>query len=683
MLLNQLFKRSQVTEAGDCGWQFLGGLTNHRYPTQAGEVVDEGIALTYSAWYAAVKRLSSPIASFPFPVYERTGKNSREKNRDHPVYPLIHDRPNQNMTSFDWRRVQQSHAVNWGNGFSFIMRRGDPILGEPVSIWPLSPTAVCPKYDSNGELFYEVKGSDNTISPLHPLQVIHIAGMGFDGVRGYSIISLAKNSIGLGLATEKHGSQLFRNGAVPAGILSQPGKLNPKAKENIVEQWKKRHGGNNSLSTAILDDGMTFTQIGMSSEDSQFLETRKMQVTEISRWTGVPPHLLGDLERATFTNIAEQAAEFVRFTLMEWIVNWQMEINAKLFNPADDGKFFAEFNLDALLRGDLASRSAANATALQNGWKTRNEVRAEENMNPLEDGGDMATVQLSMVNIADVADGSIDSGGSSQGTGQSESTPSDTDEENSAATVAEERRLVTESRSMAQRRRATRSHHKLFKDAGSRLVTKEVKAVRAAVKKFLLNGQVAAFEKWMTKFYAGFESDVSRTMKPSVASMGETIGAIVADERGADDVPDGMDAFVDQYVAAYTSRHVLSSQGQLNKMLEEHEGNEAIRAIDKKVDTWEANRADNIGRRESAQSAAAFAVLAYGLFKVDKLRWRNIGSATCPMCTELDGKVVSTGKRFAQKGQKFENEAGEKMTAIHDFAHPPLHDGCDCMVVAE
>ena len=233
---------------------------------------------------------------------------------------------------------------------------------------------------------------------LRPSDVLHIPGLGFDGLVGYSPIAMAKNAIGMAIACEEYGAKFFANGAAPGGVLEHPGTI--KDPQRVRESWQSTFGGSgNSNKIAVLEEGMKYTPIGISPEQAQFLETRKFQINEIARIFRVPPHMVGDLEKSSFSNIEQQSLEFVKYTLEPWLVRWEQSVQRTLFSPEEKKRYFAKFNVDGLLRGDYASRMTGYATARQNGWMSANDIRELENMDriPAEEGGDLYLINGNML----------------------------------------------------------------------------------------------------------------------------------------------------------------------------------------------------------------------------------------------------------------------------------------------
>jgi len=374
------------------GWSFLFG------GTSSGKAVNERTAMQASAVYACVRILAESVAGLPLHVFERTADGSKTVKPEHPLFHLLHDEPNHEMTSFVFRETLMSHLLLWGNAFAQIIRDG---RGLPVALYPLLPDRVSVDRDNSGELTYTYQSDKGQIKLRHD-NVLHIPGLGFDGLIGYSPIAMAKNSIGMALATEEYGAAFFANGANPGGVLEHPGVL--KDRDRLRESWQSQFSGANAHKVAVLEEGLKFHQMSIPPEQAQFLETRKFQINEIARIFRVPPHMVGDLEKSSFSNIEQQSLEFVKYTLDPWVVRWEQSLGQALILPSEKNRVFIKFNLDGLLRGDYQSRMQGYSTGIQNGFMSVNDVRGLEDMNLLsdEEGGNLHFVNGNMVKLRDV-----------------------------------------------------------------------------------------------------------------------------------------------------------------------------------------------------------------------------------------------------------------------------------------
>lgn len=389
MKLRNIFKSRDKPRNSTPGQSFVfryGGST-------AGKNVSETSAMQMTAVYACVRILSEAVAGLPLHLYRYGEKGTKEKAIDHPLYHLLHDEPNPEMTSFIFRETLMTHLLLWGNAYAQIIRNGK---GEILALYPLMPNRMKVDRDKAGEIVYEytrssddARTSSGTVVLLKAKDVLHIPGLGFDGLVGYSPIAMARNAIGLAMATEEYGAKFFANGATPGGVLEHPGVLKDPAR--VRESWNSVYqGSGNSHRIAVLEEGMKYTPIGIAPNEAQFLETRKFQINEIARIFRVPPHMVGDLEKSSFSNIEQQSLEFVKYTLDPWVIRWEQSIHRALLTKDEKDTMFVKFNVDGLLRGDYASRMNGYAVGIQNGFMSPNDVRELENMDriPEELGGD-------------------------------------------------------------------------------------------------------------------------------------------------------------------------------------------------------------------------------------------------------------------------------------------------------
>lgn len=375
----------------------------------AGKSVTERTAMQQTAVYACVRIISETIASLPLHLYKYTDAG-KEKDYTHPLYYLLHDEPNNEMTAFVFRETIVSHLLLWGNAYAQIIRNGK---GEVVALYPLLPDRMTvERSEATNEIYYSYIDTKGIMYTLKTSEVLHIPGLGFDGLIGYSPIGMTKNAIGLSIAAEEYGSRFFANSANPSGVLEHPGVL--KDPKKIRESWNEVYGGtSNSHRVAVLEEGLTFKPISIPPNDAQFLETRKFQINEICRIFRVPPHMVADLEKSSFSNIEQQSLDFVVNTIRPWLIRIEQAIGQKLLGPDEKGKYFARFNVNGLLRGDFASRMNGYAIARQNGWMNADEIRELEDMNKLPEGagGDRYLCNGNMVDLVNAGNFAKTDGG--------------------------------------------------------------------------------------------------------------------------------------------------------------------------------------------------------------------------------------------------------------------------------
>lgn len=397
--LRRLFEKNSkiLTSADLAAYLGTGGSST------AGVAVNSDTAMRFAAVYACIRVLAESVGQLPLHLYAMDGK-SRERAIDHPLYSLLHDSPNKYQTAQEFWETCIVHLALRGNFYA----RKNVVFGTPRELLPLHPDSVTARQLTDYSVVYDVTYLDGQQNTLTTKDILHIPLMGILGVVGMSPISYARESIGLGIAMERHGSRLFANGAAPSGVLSVDGKLTQEATNRLRDEWIELHGGDGQRGIAILQAGAKYQSIGLTSEDAQFLETRKYQRSEVAGIFRVPPHMIADLERATFSNIEHQDLGFVKHALMPYLRRVEQRIWLSLLSDQDRKTHYAKFNVDSLLRGDAKSRAESLAIQLDRGVITPNEWRELDDRNPY-DGGD---VHLTPANF--LIDGESVTGGSQE-----------------------------------------------------------------------------------------------------------------------------------------------------------------------------------------------------------------------------------------------------------------------------
>lgn len=522
--------------------------------TAAGPAISEATALNISGVFAAVQLVANTVASLPFPVYRRL-ERGKERAPEHPLYRVLHDRANPEMSAFTYREVAQSHLELWGNHYAEIEMDG---AGRVLALWPLLPDRTRP-VRRNGAKIYQTRlpqpgGGDRQID-LPAERVLHIPGLGFDGLVGYSRIALARESLGLTRAAEEFGARFFGQGSQATGVLEHPGRLGEKAAETLRKSWEQMHQGlANAHRIAILEEGIKFHQTSIPPEDAQFLETRKFQTAEIARWFGVPPHLIGDLERATFSNIEQQAIEYLVHSIRPRLVRWEQTVNWDLLGPRERQQFVAEFLVAGLLRGDTQSRYGAYAVGRQWGWLSANDVRELENMNPVG-GGDIYLVPANMA--------------SAEAAEESEPEPSG----------------------------PARPFERLFRYAARRVVGRHLLAATKAARK-----DDVAFRAWLDEFSGEDEIQFAEeAFRDVVLAYAESLGLVAEGSPAAH-----------EYVRRLAEGEVQESVEQLRRAFRDASTAEAELVLAPVLADWSAHRAQMIAHREIETCRAALLRRAAG-----------------------------------------------------------------------
>ncbi|CAJ4440330.1 HK97 family phage portal protein [Burkholderia pseudomallei] len=358
--------------------------------------VTSDAAMRLTAVYACVRVLAESVSMLPFVLYTESADGAKKPNKSHWLYRLLAVRPNDFQNPLEFRETMQAHCALRGNAFARILSNGS---GEVTDLIPLHPDRVTIEMLVDNartvDWRYSYRNPDGTETKLGRGEVFHLRGLSGDGVIGYNPIQAARESVSTGLAAQDYGMRYFQNDATPGGWIEYPGQFkDDDQKKRFREQFQATQTGRHRHKTAVLEMGMKYHQISVTNQDAQYLETRKFSVAEIARLFRIPPHLIGDLDKATFSNIEQQSIEFVNFSLMPWLVRWEEAIRYAFLEPDDE--LNCEFQVTALLRGDAAARAMYYHNGILDGWMVRNEARKAEGMNPL-DGLDEPLRPLNMV----------------------------------------------------------------------------------------------------------------------------------------------------------------------------------------------------------------------------------------------------------------------------------------------
>lgn len=644
-------------------------------PSASGRSVSPSSALTMIAVYACVRLVAQTVASLPLPIYQRLSPRGRERAPWHPLYSLLHDAPNTEMTAYSFREALQGHLMLWGNAYAEIVREGERIS----ALWPLRPDRMRVERVPGAGLLYSYSLLSGETLNFQQQSILHLRGFGADGRSGYSPIQLAREAIGIGLAAEEFGARFFARDARPGGILTHPGKLDADAVARLKASWESAHSGlSNAHRVAVLEEGITWQALGMPLRDAQFLETRKHQTTEIARLFNVPPHMIQDLERATFTNIEHQSIDFVVHSLRPWLVNWEQELKRSLLAPAERGTYYAEHLVDALLRGDSHTRAQSLQIQRQNGVINADEWREIENLNPIPDGqGQIYIAPLNMTPLDKLGENKL---------GRPSSAPPEEPATDSARAVrAQERR----SGSAAARLKLSSNYRHVMRDAARRLVKRETGDVREAARRVLGRRDAAQMERWLDDYYDDARAELnSSLLLPALTSYAEAIYEDASAEigRSADGLSPEMVAFVAAYAASFGRAHVQRSRGQLQQVIRRavEDGRDPLDALLDRLGEWDETRADKITEIQLTRTSGAVTRETWKRGNIRRIRWVAQGAKTCPFCQNLDGKTVGIEQVFLSQGEDYEPEgASSALSPSSDVTHPPVHATCVCGIAPD
>ena len=386
--------------------------TQYGYPTGgltlfglgAGKQVNEKTALTFSAVYSCIRVLSESIGQLPIHVFKRESDGDRIHAMNHPVDTIVGKQPSPIYTPFSFYSTMASNCLLWGNSYALIERNG---AMRPTKLNIIHPSLVTPYFDDNNNVYYEVRSDGNQTNKgikYDAKEILHFRGFSYDGINGISPIALHKDSIGLGMACVEYGASFFGNGASLSGVLEHPSKLSKEAQERLINSWNSKYqGSSNAGKTAVLEEGLKYKAISMPPDQAQFIATRKFSVEDVARIFRVPQHMIQNLDNATYSNIEQQSIDYVVHSLTPWLVQFEQEMNAKLFRENEKRDHYVKFNTNGLLRGDQKSRGDYYQTLWNIGAISIDEIRGFEDMNKLPNGqGEKHFVPLNYTELGSV-----------------------------------------------------------------------------------------------------------------------------------------------------------------------------------------------------------------------------------------------------------------------------------------
>jgi hypothetical protein len=522
--------------------------------------------------------------------------------------------------------------------------------------------------------YHRLPSSGGTSRDYDAEDVLHIKGLSPNGLKGYAPLDLARNLFGMAIAVQDYGARLFANDARPSGVLEHPGQLDDESFQRVRESWYSAHGGDNQHSVAILEEGMSWKEVGLSPEHAQFLESRRLSRSEIGGIFRVPAHLLNDLERATYTNIEVQDLGFAKHTLVPWCVRFEQAIEQKLLTEQEQDAVYVEHDLKGILRGDTKSRFEAYTTLWDRGILSANEIRALENMNPKDDGD---TYYIPMNYVAE--------GGAPQS--NDEPSPVDAPEEEEAegdnvVPIAASRRTEHRAANPAVRHSISRAHRGLIADAFRRVVRRDAERIRAAMKRHVRTGETN-FGEWLN----GFASEYGYTrdqLAPVYHAFAESLGPVAMAEVEQEwSYNDALRAYVEAYVEQLAAAHATATAEQIRALTDGLTGEEFTSAIEERLIEWEdaPTRWDKTAGAESTNFGNTFARTLFIGAGVTLFVSHTTGESSCPYCEDLDGKVVGVEDPFIGAGEEFTPEGADgPLTPSRDIYSPPYHAGCDCII---
>jgi len=612
----------------------------------SGETVTPDIALQVSAVYACVRVLAESVGQLPVGVYQKNPDGSKDSLTNSNLYEKLHWQPNDFQTSQEFREMMTAHVALRGNGYAFANFSGDKLL----ELLPFHPDNVEVEQNPDWSLEYNVTMAGGTVKTIPSGNMFHLRGMTLNGYTGLSPIAYHRNTIGLSLATEKHGAKLFKNGARPGGVLSSPNRLTDISAARIARSWKKAHGGENTGGTAVLEEGMKYESVGMSNEDAQYLETRKFQVEEIARIFRVPTVLLYTSDKTSTYASAEQFfLSFTRFTLLPWVIRWEQTIRRDLIaGPDQKGGVFVKLNLDGMERGDIKARYEAYGTGIEKGIMSPNEARKKENMNPRDGGDDYLTPLNMAVNGEPIKETDKQVG------------------------------VYQKKNSSTKRHQLRDGYADAFKKISKTIVKSDVARIRKAAKAHLNSKSITGFAAWLEEYKETAPANIEKAVLSLIKNYGEQIKGAALDDVGlpGSDVPE-FEKFLEDHAGYFADAYTQDGAGQLKALLE---GEDPTEAIETRLTEWEDTRPDKMADKEVVLLDGLASKFVWAAAGVTVLKWQNSGGDTCKFCKEMNGKTVGIKQNFMDAGSSLE-AGGEKLKTWKSKAVPPLHKGCRCQIV--
>ena len=635
--------------------------------SEAGNVVDADAMLSESAVWCALSFLASNIASLPCPVLKTTGRQ-RIKQRDHYLHQLLNVKANQEMTAMTWRETSIYYQALWGTSISIKQRDQ---LARIVALWPVHPDRLNKVKRVSGRLQYHILMGDPLdesgqyeIKIFDQDDILRVPGFG-NGVLGLSMIEHSKNSMGLLLAMRSYANLFFKNGSNMGVIFEHPGKLGDTAHANLTKSLANSYSGlGRSHKAMVAEEGMTVKPVGVDPDKSQLLEGRQFSISDVARWFNLPPHVLKDLSHSNYSNMQQQSLELITYSFRPWFVKLEQSYEMFLLRDYERGEYSVRHNANALLRGDDQARGEYYKMRFATASITPNEIRGLEDENPIEEEwADKTYLQLNLVPADQLSEI------------QSE------DEQQQPATQRQRRRL--ERRNTEQiikaRDRIKKRYAPLLSDAFQKIVNRETLAIGRQVEKLKKDRSNPDFEDWLVEFYRDFPDYIDKNTRALLFSYAEALQEVVAGEVGTEDFDfDQIDPDAREYVDGFIRQYVGASRGQLLGLSQEQD----LDAVQSRLDEWTEKRA---GKETDETTTGVMGMVARSVILGAgfKLAWRNRGGETCPLCKQLEGRIVARKSQpFTDENEEFTDSEGTKRT-FRRTLYPGLHRGCRCVVVAE
>ena len=625
--------------------------------TYTGKRVDESEAMGYTAWAGAVSLLGETMGSLPLHIFRREGEGRTLV--EHPLSSVLGSIANPEMTAMEMRCLWEANILNWGNFYAQQIRDGGGRLRE---LWALDPSRMDVLRGDDNEIKYLYRSASGNPKAFRADDIFHLRSSWRDsnGLKGIAPLELAREAVGVGLAVEEFVGRFFSNGSAIRGVLQTENILGDDGFERLKKDWNTIYKGQaNSHKVAILEQGLKFQPIAVNPKDSQLLELRRFQVSEVARLLRVPPHLLQELDRATFNNIEELGIGFVKYAILHRSVRTEQEIERQLLTGSERKQgLFAKHNLKGLLRGDTKTQTEFYRVMHDIGAANPNDIRAMEDWNRVE-GLDVYTIQSNRATPQQIESGELPQGGSA------DSGAAGDDEDRSETRSSEDRRIALRE-----------AFQPVIAESAGRLVNRDVSAVRGEGLKRLRNRTSGDFLVWLEGHREFLLLEASKRMETAFRSFAKALADVIEDELGfpisGEDLNNSADALVNGFAIDYAE----ATAGQLREIVLDSQDAEEI---EQRLGEWTEKRPEKIARRESVYVAGAIARRLYTRAGITRQRWRTVGK-NCPLCSAMNGRIVRGQEPFMGKGDVLAPEGANPLTAKRAIKHPPLHKGCDCTI---
>ena len=639
-------------------------------PSAAGVTVSHESVLKLSAAFACARILAGTMASLPVGIYRRLENGGRERATDHDLWNVIRTSPNPLQTSYEFREQLQFHVLWYGRATAHI----EIPRMEPVQLWPLLPHLVRVAGGPRRRVFMYRESEGGREESLLDSEVLHIPWISYTGKTGMDPMVLGKETFGSALATQQFAAEFYKNEGRPSGYLKYPGSFRTnEARKRFRESWNESQSDwGQKHETAVLEGGVEYVAVAVNPQLAQMIESREFSVGDVARFFGVQAHLVGDLRRATFSNIEEQQIEFVQYTMLSWARRWEQAMSTRLLSPEEQEKYFIEFDLKGLMRGNVQARGEFYRIMREVGGLNANEIRALENLNPREDeDGEAYWRPLNMLTSDDDMDSTDD--GEDLGDDDDDGGDDPSDDDQDGRTVG-----PAELRSARAKQRISHAFRTVLADLIRRALRREEQDILPQAERKL--DKLGEFREWLLDYYVKRHAEALRDLTlPAYQSIDQAVRAEIAEETRQPWIADSVDPeLLNRYMDRFSTQYTRSAYGQLNALLQEPDPLESLR---ERFDQWGKNRPEKVSLRETVSSVGAFTVAAYGRVGVRRLRWVAIGES-CPYCHRMHGRIVETGRAFVQKGDSLPGGGDRKpLYSRRRVTHPPIHSGCDCTLV--